>query len=140
MRTVFVHLRNATMDQVEEFLDRTYPSPKGSGWIYSIDGDPCLYIDFYRDLNSEAEPEEIVNLVTALGGHPTVSVGADVSGRHPGDLEVGEFVRRFLTEFEGVAQDDFTEGFWTLDDIQLERKKPSTLLGSQVQRAFFDYR
>jgi hypothetical protein len=69
-----------------------------------------------------------------------VSVSADVSGRHPGDEQVRDFVYRLLSEFEGLAQDEYTHGFWTLDDIRLERKRTSPLSSKQDGYGFFDYR
>jgi hypothetical protein len=130
MRTVFVHLRNATQEQVEAFLERTYTRQHGPPWIGECDCDACLYINIYHDLRSEAEPEELASLHKELGGEPTVSVSADVSGRHRGDEQVRDFVSKLLSEFDGLAQDEYTEGFWTLDEIRSEHKKPG-LWGSK---------
>ena len=139
MRTIIVHLRKATEQQVEQFLTRTYPFQKGPPWICDIRGDACLYIKIYRDLNIESHAEEIALLHTHLGGEPTVSVIADVSGRHPGDEQIRDFVYRLLSEFEGLAQDEYTDGFWTLDDITLGRKRTSPLSSEKQGYGFFDY-
>jgi hypothetical protein len=114
MRTIIVHLRSATEEQVEQFLTRTYPRQNGPPWICDVNGDACLYIKIYRDLNIESQPEEIALLHTQLGGEPQVSVSADVSGRHPGDEQVRDFVYRILSQFEGLAQDEYTKGFGPL--------------------------
>jgi len=127
MRTVFVHLRNAAEDQVEDFLGRAYPLQEGPPWICAVEGDPCLYIQMYRELAREAAREELAGLRKSLGDGPTVSVIAEVSGRHAGDLQVRDFVSKLLSEFEGLAKDDYTEGFWTIDEIHSERRKPSSL-------------
>jgi hypothetical protein len=65
--------------------------------------------------------EEIALLYTQLGGEPSASVSADVSGRHPGDERIRDFVYRFLSQFEGLEQDEHTQGSWTLDAIRFER-------------------
>ncbi len=79
----------------------------------------------YRDFNLEAQEEEIALLHPQLGGEPSASVSADASGRHPGDEQVIRLCLPVLPEFEGLAQDEYTQGFWTPDDIRLERRKPS---------------
>ena len=140
MRTVLVHLQGTTEVQIENYFGRTYPNQKGPPWICPIGEDPCLYINIYRDIQGEFEPEDISNLQQELGGSPTVSVRADVSGRHPGDEQVRDFVLKILSEFQGVAQDDFTEGFWTEDDIRLDRRKTSSVSANRDERTFFDYR
>ena len=136
MRTIVVHLRSATEDQVEGFLKRTYPMQDGPPWISAIDGDACLYIEIYRDLASEADPQEVASLRKALGDEPTVSVMANVSGRHPGGPEVRDFVSRLLSEFEGLLEDDFTEGYWTLAEIQREETKSSRQRNKEQKRTF----
>jgi len=142
MRTVLVHLRNTTEEQVVNFLKRTYTYQAGPPWICDVGGDACLYINIYRDMELESEPESIANLCNELRCRPTVSISADVSGRHPGDEQVREFVSILLSQFEGLAQDEFTEGFWTLDEIRSECRKPtaSGLSGRQEGHSFFDYR
>jgi hypothetical protein len=77
-----------------------------------------------------------------LEASPRSGLSADVSGRHPSDEQVREFVSTLLSDFEGLAQDDFTEGFWTLDEIRSESRKPaaSGILGRQEGHSFFDYR
>ena len=140
MRTIFVHLLEATEEQVASFLTEAFPSQKGSPWIVAVAGDPCLYIRFCRNWQAESEPQEIECLRAALGGDPSVSLSADVSGRHPGDAEVREFVFLVLSEFDGVAEDEFTEGFWTKAEIVAGRRKPSNLSSRQEGLIFFDYR
>jgi hypothetical protein len=139
MRTVIVHLRNATEEQVEQFLSNTYPAQEGPPWVCFVEGDACLYIDVYRHLAIEFEPERVAALHSALGCAPSVSVSADVSGRHAGDEQVGDFVFKLLSAFEGLAGDEYTEGFWTLDDIKSDRRKPSTLKGRPDGHTFFDH-
>ncbi len=47
-----------------------------------------------------------------------MTVMADVSGRVPGDDEVREFAAFLLSEFRGVAWDDYSCHCWTLVEIQ----------------------
>jgi hypothetical protein len=92
-----------------------------------------MFIEFY--------PEDIVSLSEELGGTPTISVSADVSGRHAGDEQVREFVSKLLSKFDGVAQDEYTEGFWTLTDIQANRKKRALgMRGRPDGHTFLDHR
>jgi hypothetical protein len=61
-----------------------------------------------------------------------VTVSAHVSGRHPGDDEVHQFVRSLLTRFRGAAQDEYTGHMWSLEEI---------VSGHRVEgHRFFDYR
>ena len=132
MESVFVHLRDASESEVADYLARTYPFCPGPNWIMDVAGDPALYIDFYRDLESELEDEEKMSLAQCLSHMPTVSVVADISGRHlTGDSHVRDFVCGLLTVFEGVAQDDYTYHWWTREQI---------ITGYKVQgHPFFDY-
>ncbi|MEW4568758.1 hypothetical protein AB1L88_12905 [Tautonia sp. JC769] len=94
-------------------------------------GDPCLYVNFYRDVSREFDPENWSDLVQRFGGEPAVVVMADVSGRHPGDEQVFDFVTDLLSRFSGSAQDDYTEHLWSLDELRA---------GFQVSgHPFFDY-
>jgi hypothetical protein len=77
------------------------------------------------------EPEDLVGLATALGGGPSTSVMANVSGRHYGDEQIRSFVTTLLGKYAGVAQDEYTKHCWTADEVQS---------GFQVQgHRFFDY-
>lgn len=88
MRSVQVYLRNANQDDVAAFLKQVFPSQEGPPWIYAINGDACLYINFNPYSKTEHEPQEWDELVQNLVCEPAVVVTADVSGRHPGDEQV----------------------------------------------------
>ena len=96
-----------------------------------VDGDACLYIDFYNEARQKFEADEWSALVEALGGEPMVSLGVDVSGRHAGDQQVKEFLSAVLSKFHGIAQDDYTEHCWTLEEILSGHKEEG--------HTFFDY-
>jgi hypothetical protein len=67
-----------------------------------------------------------------LGEQPTHVVQIDVSGRHEGDKEVQKCIHVLLSRFSGVVQDEFTDHFWTLQEIQS---------GTQIEgHLFFDYK
>jgi hypothetical protein len=131
MRSIFIHLRDVSEDEVAAFLTRSYPLQPGPPWILDKSRDPVLYIDFYRDLDHEFEIEDWLAVCESLGGSPTVSLVADVSGRYPGDEEVRSFVSLLLGAFEGVAQDDYSPHCWTREQV---------MTGHAVQgHPFFDY-
>ena len=91
LRSVFAHLWHTTEGEVSTALDRLYPT-QGRPWVLEVDGDPCLYIDFYRD--GPVEDDEWGTRFTSHGGPPAVSVIADISGRHEGWPEVRSSWRR----------------------------------------------
>ncbi len=127
MRSVFVHLEDASEREVQTLLDNLYPGQRHP-WIAALNGDPCLYIEIL-DPTKYAGWSEIAEV---FGGRSfSVSVGADVSGRHPGDWEVREFVTILLRRFKGGAQDDYTDNFWSLDEILAGELKEG--------HPFFDY-
>lgn len=132
MRSVFLYLRDTTENDVGAFLQHTYPFQQGPPWIDDLDGEPCLYIDFYHDASQEFEPEDWASLAKALGCTPTVIVVADVSGRYPGDAQVQSFIVTMLNKFQGLAQDDYTDHCWNAQEVRS---------GFRVRgHPFFDYR
>lgn len=138
MRSVFFHLIGVTRQRVAERLSE-HATPNGRGgvnghdaWCLPRDSSAqVLYLGFYDDLTAEAKPEELEALIASLGMMPSVTVMADVSGRVPGDVEVREFAAFILSEFRGVAWDDYTCHCWTLSEIQSGVKAEG--------HTFFDY-
>lgn len=120
MRSIFIHLKNASKTEIREYLDTITSKPNGTSgvdWlVVSEEGDPVLYVAFYNDYE-EFEPQDWNNLLLVLGNEPSVSIVADISGRHSGTGEVFEFVEKILTKFDGVAQDDRSEHCWTLEEM-----------------------
>ncbi len=89
-----------------------------------------LYIEF-GPVSSYPSPVEHDEFVQRLGWEPSVSVQVGVSGRHEGGDQVRAFARGLLGEFEGVAQDEYTDHCWSREQI---------LAGERVQgHPFFDY-
>jgi hypothetical protein len=129
VRSVVVHLRDTNENDVTELLRLTYPPHVGPRWIADIGGDACLYITFYRD--GPLEAGDWKRLVEAFGGEPSISIIADVSGRHPGSEQVRHFVTSLLGRFSGAAQDDYSPHLWSIDEI---------VSGHRVHgHPFFDY-
>jgi hypothetical protein len=131
MRTVLLHLRNTNQADVAQFLQATYPCQAGPPWIVEVGGDACLYINFYLDAETEFEPDDFAELCRFLAGAPSVSLAADVSGRHAGDEQVRDFVSTVLTRFDGRAQDEWTRHLWRLDEIRARHRVQ--------ERQFFDH-
>lgn len=134
MRSVFVYLKDAEIEVVRKFLNEVYPSQVDQ-WIYSVDNDPCLYIAFYDDFDKEASEQEIAELNETFGALPKTCLMVNVSGRHDGYREVLDLMSSVLNRFDGLAQDDWSDGFfWTLDEILSKREK------GDDQAPFFHYR
>jgi hypothetical protein len=131
MRSIFVHLRDASESEVAAFLQETYPFQQGPVWISEVVGDACLYIDFFRPDQDGGVPSEWDDIARDFGEVPTVNVIADVSGRHPGDEQIRGLVTALLARFNGAATDGYTCHMWSLDEI---------VSGHRVEgHPFFDY-
>lgn len=118
MRSVFAHLKNVDPASVAAALDSICDQRDDihDQWLCLSDGDPVLYVGFYTDHAVEYELDEWTRLTEALGCTPSVSVVADVSGRHDGRPEVIAFLKALLDQFDGVVQDDF-EPVWTMQQV-----------------------
>lgn len=131
VRSVFLFLRDATEQTLDNLLQQIYRSDLGPRWVVTVDDDPCLYVNFYTNAREEFETNEWLALVEALGAEPAVSLQVDISGRHSGDQQVKEFVSTVLSNFNGVAMDDYTKHYWTLQEILSGRREEG--------HPFFDY-
>jgi hypothetical protein len=132
MRSVIFHLIDVTPDKVAARLSAIATPTLSASWNFPRDSQsPVLYISLYNDLLMEAEPDELEELTASLGAMPAVSVAGDVSTSAAGDAEVRQLAALMLTEFRGVAWDDYTHHCWTLSEIQS---------GVKVEgHPFFDY-
>ena len=115
MRSVFVSLRAASERDVRDHLDESYSRgvAPASEWC----DEEILFIDFDHDGPVEFGPEDWSRLVAPLGGEPSASLIANVSGRHAGDEQVLRFIRSILERFDGLAQDEHTNHLWSLDEV-----------------------
>ena len=129
MRSVFVHLREATEVEVAEYLSQMYAAGGEQQWtMRDRKDDPLLYIGFYRDMNTEFETEDYFSLLEKLGGEPSLSIVAYVSGA--GAEEARKFACDILGRWDGLAQDDHCDYFWTRDEIPCERINGHKFLGN----------
>ena len=113
MRSVFLHITEPKQKDAEAFLSSQFPG-QSHPWIYpSPPADNVLFIDI-----EEFDENERPTVVETLGKKPDFTIVADVSGRHPGDVEILHFVNICLSKFSGFAQDDYTEHLWTLQEIR----------------------
>lgn len=134
MRSVWVHFRTASRDEVAAWLDglagrdRTRPAGEPE-WFYPDRGGGVMGIGF--DDLGDWEPERRAALAGALGTERFVSVVADVTGRVPGRVEVEALVLGLLRRFDGVATHDYDDHCWTRDEIER-----GVYVGP---RRFFDY-
>jgi len=117
MRSILLHFRGVTRADVNHLLQKICRPANGPEWVFEVEGEPYLYIDFYTDGLREFEPQNWAALVETVGDEPAISLIVDVSGRHPGDRQLREFASAVLSEFDGFAQDDYTEHCWTLKEI-----------------------
>ena len=89
MRSIFVHFQTATEAEVIAFMDQHFHRNRLDSdnslaplWVVFVNDDPCLYIDFYRDMNDEWEVEQWFDLQERLDSEPSCSLIADISFRH----------------------------------------------------------
>lgn len=118
MRSVYVYLKNTTKQRVVEHLQNAYSFESGPPWTYMVNGEPCLYVDFYDEFGKEHEPGDWKTIVEQFGEEPELVVVADVSGRHLGDKQVRDFIETLLTAFAGMVQDDYTLHLWSLEEVK----------------------
>jgi hypothetical protein len=120
MRTVICYLTGCTQEEVARVLDARFVAQTGDApWLLvSESRDPVLYIDFYKDIDTEHEADEVRAIRAALGGEIQVSVAANVSGRHNGAVEATTFALTLLSRFCGLASDDFGDQLWTRNEIE----------------------
>jgi hypothetical protein len=118
VRTVLAHLWDTTESAVTAVLDAAYLKASGPSWTVFVGEDPCLYINIYR--HGSAENPDWATHFDGVGGHPAVSVSADISGRHNGWPQVDEFMGLLLGRFRGLAEDDNSHQLWSLAQLRGE--------------------
>src|SRR5690349_19070996 len=96
MRTVFVHLKNASESEIEEWLSSLAGRLDDGQWRYPDAITPILYFEFYPNYKREAWPEDYSRLANELGNEPSTTLVSHVSGTVPGTSEVRQFVTAIL--------------------------------------------
>jgi hypothetical protein len=114
MRSVFVFPQGGRSEAVAT-LDRLLPR-RGGSWA---DGD--VYVDVVDEeigqLFADWEPHQAAGVRAAAGQQPAWAVEIGVSGRIIGTREVCDLVTRLLRN-GGFATDDYSDHFWTLEEIE----------------------
>ena len=131
LRSVYVHLWQTSDVAVRSALNDLCVHEKDS-WQARIDGDPYLYVDFYRD--GPAEFEDWTARFASHGGPPDITVVADVSGRHDGWPQVQAFVVALLHRFPGVATDDDWIRLWQREEVAADLTIDNVQFGSWRQQ------
>jgi hypothetical protein len=127
LRSVFVHLWNTSEGDVTAAFDWLYASNGPAAWMILREGDPCIYIEFYGD--GPVEDEGWSTRFADRGGPPSVSVIANISGRHDGWLEAQAFVVDTLTSFDGMARDDGGLRLWSGSEVRADTRVEGRLFG-----------
>jgi hypothetical protein len=109
---------------VEACLDRIGQRSDGipghRGWII----DRRLWVRVQTDdegLYADWDADALAALRRAVGSRPRYAVIADVSGRIPGYREVASFLQVVIGR-GGHARDDYTDDFWTYEQIAADRR------------------
>jgi hypothetical protein len=132
MRSVCFHLVDVTRKQVAGFLSTIADSNGIDEWCLPRGSEsPTLFLDFYDELESQADPKELAVLKATFGRMPDVVVMVTISPRIAGDAEVASLANVLLQTFRGTVWDDYTTHCWTLDQI----KSGTKVFG----HPFFDY-
>lgn len=140
MRTVFLVFESKQKSKAEKFLDqycdRCHQHESIKQW--QIDAhqtiDPeqiCLYLDNQplRDDDFVLEEEHALEMWSSL--YDPLVFMVNISGKHDGTAELLDFVQSFLNNIPGFVLDDYTEHFWTHEELA----NHSTFAG----HPFFDY-
>ena len=136
MRSVFLIFENSLSECISKFFDEycdTNSNCKipGKQWYVLNNNDPCLYIDSIPlDENDLCFEDLGTPLLFSRMENPVVW-SVDISGRHDGTTEVMELVTLLLSEFPIYFMDDYTNHFWTLEEITDNKKIEG--------HCFFDY-
>lgn len=132
MRSVLVHFKKARENDIKIWLNSNFCEPNENGeWRLPNHTDSTLYINFYRDYETEFEPKEYSDLIKKLGMEPSASIAVDVSGKIDGIKEVNSFLMKILEKFDGLVSDDYSDHLWSLREI-----KDSSIVAGEK---FFDF-
>jgi len=126
MRSVFFVFECSISENISAFLDVYCDyfnlSSTVKQWIVQCNNDPCLYIEnthlSEKDLCFE---DSGIPLLFSDMANPVVW-SVNISGRHDGATEVVELVTALLSEFPMYIMDDYTNHFWTLEEITYNKK------------------
>lgn len=119
MRGIIVHFRKACEEEIKKWLNTNFSRRiEYSDWVFPNNANPILWMGIYQDCLTELEPEEYSKLIEALGKEPSTSVAVEISGRVDGTKELNDFVLQILSAFDGLVADDYSEHFWSKQEIE----------------------
>ncbi len=118
MRSAFVFLDYPEQDIIE-FLSSNFENRNNVQWIVRKESDPVLYIEFDKErlLLKDLEENEVNEIEKRFITFPIQILIIDISGRHHGETELLDFLKIFLSKFEALVMDDYTEHLWTRHEI-----------------------
>lgn len=127
MRSVFLVFESRLSECISKFLDdycvmNSNCIPPVKQWIVLCNNDPCLYIDNIPLCENDLCFEDLgIPPLLSYMENPVVW-SVDISGRHDGTTEVMGLATALLSEFPIHLMDDYTNHFWTLEEITDNKK------------------
>ena len=121
MRSIFLVFEGNITTTLSEFLDEYCASYSGTfpvkQWIVEKSNTPCLYIDNTPLTEDDLCFEDLgVPMLYLQMENPVVWM-VNISGNHEGTTEVLELATALLSKFPMYIQDDYTQHYWTLEEI-----------------------
>jgi hypothetical protein len=122
MRTVFIVLEKQNEECITNFLDNncneSFVQNTEKQWNIFKNNDGLFYINRISTdvLFSEMEDKLYFYKIDRLI-KPLIAFQIDISGRYNATLEIKELLISILSEFEGYAIDNYSNNFWSLDEI-----------------------
>lgn len=122
MRGIIIHFRKVSEEEIAQWLNFNLSKRiEFNDWEFPNSVNPVLWIDIYQDYLTEFEPYERSKLIKTLGNEPSTSVAVNISGRIEGTKESKEFVLKILSFFDGLVSDDYSEHFWSKQEIEEDK-------------------
>ncbi|WP_223596684.1 DUF3888 domain-containing protein [Neobacillus bataviensis] len=142
MRSVILIFEDDKQDAIIRFFDSYCNESFGEWpekqWNVLVNDDACLYInpifeyeDDFIPFIEDIEDEDSLKILKEIDNN-VVLWGIDISGRHDGRKEVTELIIQLFSVESGYAIDDYTDHFWTMEEIQNKK----LIKG----HAFFDFK
>jgi hypothetical protein len=117
MRSICLIFENNLTECISKLLDEYCNDKYEEQWIVRYNNDPCLYI--WNTPLCEYDLSFVENGTPSIYSEMENPVvwAVDISGRHDGTTQVLELATALLSKFEIYLMDDYTNHFWTLEEI-----------------------
>lgn len=122
MHSIFVHLLDASRDDLSEYFDAHAQRGLREHWYSPNRTDPDFSIRFPHGDAEFRDADNRRHVAEALGREPDVTVQFDAGAKHPAHRQLRAFLVGFLTEYAGVALDDLSPHVWTVDELETDHK------------------